>query len=115
MTAKKRKPKWTKQPPIDPEKIHIGCLCCSTACAQAPMELDIAVGFGSSYLTRDGKMILDGERDKRPVTVKRCERLAAKDPDHDWQIVRHGPMHGETFQRHGAKEWVCIESNEGFA
>lgn len=106
---------WEKLPPINPKDLHIGCLHCSTACLQAPMELDIGVGFGSSCLMRDGERVLDGENEDDPVTVQRCEDLASKDHDHDWRIVRCGPLHGETFQRHGPKEWVCVESNEGFA
>ena len=41
--------------------------------------------------------------------------IAPMDPDHDWRIVKFGPMHGETFQRQVENNWVCIESNEGFA
>jgi len=113
--ARRKRTGWVKLAPIDPRKLHRGCLSCSTACLQAPLDLNIAVGFGASYVTRDGEIVLDGEHDKRPVTVARAERLAAKDPDHDWQIVRDGPLHGETFQRHGKKQWVCVESNRGFA
>ena len=106
---------WQKLPPITGDKLHVGCLNCSTACLTAPMDLDISVGFGSSYVTRDDEHILDGENDEDPVTVARVEAMAAADPDHDWRIVRYGPLHGETFQRHGPEQWVCIESDEGFA
>lgn len=47
--------------------------------------------------------------------VEEVEKLAARDPDHDWQIVLLGPLHGEVYQRHGVGEWCLIEKNEGFA
>jgi hypothetical protein len=111
---------WTKQPAIDPKDLYIGCLNCSTATMKAPMDMPIAVGFGMASLMRDGEVLYDemqverGER-KDWMTVGEAEAMAAADPDHDWQIVKHGPLHGETFQRHGPEEWVCIESNMGFA
>jgi len=111
--------KWKKLPPLKSNKLHIGCTCCSTAALKAPMNMEIAVGFGSAVVTKAGKTVYDGERDlqngKDPKTVKEIEVIAKKDPDHDWRIVKHGPLHGETFQRHGNDEWICIESNEGFA
>lgn len=68
---------------------------------------------------KDGKPIYDGEeayrKDEKVKTVRYFEMQARKDPDHDWRIEKHGPMHGETFQRHGKNNWVCIESNAGFA
>lgn len=80
-----------------------------------PLELDlpIAVGLGDSFLQRDGETIIDCEM--LDSTLGDCEKIAAVQPDHDWRIVRYGPLHGETFQRHGQELWVCIESNEGFA
>ena len=111
--------RWEKLPPIDQDKIHIGCLNCSTAAMEAPMQMLICVGFGSAMVTRDGELVHDGERafqdGEEPWTVQDAEDAAAQDPDHDWQIVKYGPMHGETFQRHGPSKWICIESNPGFA
>lgn len=106
---------WEKLPPIAHDKLHIGCVHCSTACLEAPMDMDIGVGFGASWLSRDGEQVLDGEKEDDQVTVQRCEELAVADPDHDWRIVRYGPLHGETFQRHGPGKWICVESNRGFA
>ncbi|MFH1603172.1 MAG: hypothetical protein ABIH03_04625 [Pseudomonadota bacterium] len=109
---------WTKQSPIDAKNLHLGCATCSTARMVAPMEMLLAVGFGSTYVTRDGDVVYD-ESDIADGgeywTVADAEKLAAADPDHDWRIVKYGPMHGESFQRHGPENWVCIESNEGFA
>jgi hypothetical protein len=79
----------------------------------------ICVGLGAAYVEKDGVQIYDGERayqdGKKPKTVRYFENMARKDPDHDWRIVKHGPMHGETFQRHEKNKWVCVESNQGFA
>lgn len=111
--------KWKKEPPLKPKEIYIGCLYCSTACLEAPLNMSIVVGFGDAYVTKDGKKIYNGEKDwkngKTPKTVDDIEKMAQKDPDHDWRIVKYGPMHGETFQRHRKNKWVCIESNPGFA
>jgi len=108
---------WQKKEPAI--KIFKGCLNCSTAARIAPMEMTIAVGFGTAIVMKDGEQIYDGERDwqdgKEPKSVQYFEDMAKLDPDHDWQIVKKGPMHGETFQRQGENNWVCIESNEGFA
>lgn len=77
----------------------------------------IAVGFGSAYVTCDGLVVLDGERPPTDefVTFSDAEALAIADPDHDWLVVLHGPLHGETYQRQGAEQWVLIATNEGFA
>ena len=111
--------KWEKLPQIESKKLHIGCLNCSTASLEAPMDMLILVGLGSAYVEKDGKIIYDGEKahekKKKVWSVRDAEKLAAKDPDHDWRIVKYGPLHGETFQRHGPEKWVCIESNRGFA
>lgn len=111
--------KWKKLHQIKPENLHIGCLNCSTACLKAPMNMRIAVGFGCAVATKDDCVVYDGERDIMDRgdcrTFMFIENMARKDPDHDWRIVKHGPLHGETFQRHGNNEWVCIESNKGFA
>lgn len=108
-----------KLKPIPPNKIHIGCLCCSTAAQIAPLNMLICVGFGDAYVTKNGKEIYNGEEDYRngnkPKTIKYFENLARKNPKSDWRIIKYGPLHGETFQRHGKNKWVCVESNQGFA
>lgn len=85
------------------------------------MDMLIAVGFGSAYVTRDGETVYN-EMDYRDSvdgsefwTVQTAENVAAQDPNHDWRIVKYGPLHGETFQRQGKGKWYCIESNKGFA
>jgi hypothetical protein len=93
------------------------------------MDKVIAVGFGGATLDRDGQVVVDGEQGfyfreegKRPerippwsFTFGDAEALAVLDPDHDWRICLHGPLHGETYQRQGVGSWVLIERNEGFA
>lgn len=83
------------------------------------MKMPVCVGFGVAFVTKDGTTIYDGELDweggNEPKTVADIEELAKADPEHDWQIIKHGPLHGETFQRQGDERWVCIESNRGFA
>jgi len=93
------------------------CPHCPPIPTQATMEKLIAVGFGCAILTRDGETILDGEDPPNDefITFQDAEDLAMADPDHDWQVVLHGPLHGETYQRQGAGVWLCIERNEGFA
>ena len=79
----------------------------------------ICTGFGDARVTKDGKPVYDGEQDWRdgndPKRVGDIERIAVDDPDHDWRIVMNGPLHGGTYQRQGEKNWVCVESNRGFA
>lgn len=110
---------FEKLPQIAKEELHRGCLNCSTACLEAPMDMVVAVGFGSAFATKDGEVVYDelecdGNWDNFKTVVD-IEAMAIEDPDHDWRIEKHGPLHGETFQRHGPGKWVCIESNQGFA
>lgn len=100
-------------PAIEPKRNP--CLHCPDPPAQAPMDKIIAVGFGSAVVTCDGKLIADGERAKDYIRFKDAEKWAKKDPNHDWRVQLHGPLHGETYQRQGPGKWVCIEQNEGFA
>lgn len=109
---------FEKLKPLTKDEIHFGCTTCSTAAIVAPMEMAIAVGFGSAYLPKDNEIIFDEndlDEDEAAWTVQDAEDLALKDPDHDWRIVKFGPLHGETFQRQGDGNWVCVESNMGFA
>ena len=95
------------------------CLNCPPIEQIADLRKSIAVGFGAAYLERDSVMIYDGEEalhnGKKPKTFKWAEFCARKEPDRDWRIYLHGPMHGETYQRQGENRWVLVESNEGFA
>lgn len=81
-----------------------------------PLDAYIAVGFGTAIVTKDGVQIFDGERpdDDEYHRLGEFEAIASADPDHDWRVVLHGPMHGETYQRQDG-QWICVERNEGFA
>lgn len=107
--------KYKLLPPVEAKNIYVGCACCSTACQIAHMDMAIAVGFGSANVTKDGDLIYDEREGEDIWTVQDAEDAALKDPDHDWQIMKMGPLHGETFQRQGVGRWVCVESNPGFA
>lgn len=104
---------FDKVEPIDPKEIHIGCLTCSTAAPTLRMNRIMATGFGQVTVTKGDEMIWSGDDPEREASE--FEELAAKDPDHDWRIEFVGPLHGETYQRHGKENWVCIASNAGFA
>lgn len=102
---------------VPKDKIHIGCLTCSTVQQLARMDMKITVGFGSAYVTKNGKIYYDGStldwHEAKQLSA--IERIARRVPDADWRLVMHGPLHGETYQRQGRKRWVMVESNQGFA
>lgn len=107
---------WGKQPPVT--KANQGCACCPVPSIHASMDMKICAGFGSASAYNDAGFSyygpdLDGWDEAK--TVGDIEEIAKKDPDHDWQIQFVGPLHGETYQRHGDNLWVMIETNEGFA
>lgn len=104
---------FEKKPQIKEEELHLGCLACSTASLTLSMDRVLATGFGMVAVRRDGVCIWSDDDPEK--TAQEFEDLAAGDPDHNWQIEFVGPMHGETYQRHGKENWVCIASNEGFA
>ena len=97
----------------DGGEISIGC-----SRLEASMDMIVSVGFGCAMVTRDGVPVFQDDQsvdgDDIP-SVQHFEDMALKDPDHDWRIHKHGPMHGEVFQRHGVGTWVLVESNQGFA
>lgn len=108
---------WTRMTAL--EGAPNPCLQCPPIRPILAMDRVIAVGLGSAGVTRDGTWLYDESeamhREEDFWTVAMAERLATKDPEHDWRIVMHGPLHGETYQRHGPQAWVLVEKNEGFA
>lgn len=108
---------WTKRPAI--EGTFGGCLNCGPRPSFFPADGVIAVGFGYAALHRDGAPVWmepTGDYDEESLlTGAQAEAMAAADPDHDWQIVLHGPLSGRTYQRHAANEWALIEQDMGFA
>lgn len=81
------------------------------------MQAVLCVGFGDCQVTRDGKVIYTEQqiRDENYPTAQTYEDMAKDDPDHDWKIWFYGPMHEETYQRHGPGMWVIVDSGPGFA
>lgn len=79
----------------------------------------VAVGFGTAALCRDGHEWVNGEDriwdDNEELTGAECERIAAADPGHLWQIILCGPLSGATFTRQDDGRWILTDSNEGFA
>jgi len=114
---------WLLQPAI-PGRMG-PCLCCGVASDFFDPEAIIAVGFGAAALTRDGGLVWsepqrgdpmdEGDEEEEYMTGAQAEELAATDPDHDWQIMLHGPMRSRVYQRHGPGQWALIEQGEGFA
>lgn len=97
---------------------HNPCANCPTIPTQARMDKIICTGFGRAEVQKDGATVINGEREwenGEPPTFADAERLAANDPDHDWRVILHGPLHGETYQRQGPGVWLCVERNDGFA
>lgn len=110
---------WTRLPALEGR----GNPCANCPPIEKMLDLDrhIAVGFGAAGLSRDGETVWDecqlGEDASYEdcLTVKQAEEMAALNPDHDWRIYLHGPMHGEVYQRHGPNVWVLVQKDEGFA
>lgn len=95
-----------------------GCLCCGSMHQALPLDAAIAVGFGSASCTKDGAFVYDEQETPEGDEYKTCgdmEKLAATDPDHDWQISYYAPLYEAVYQRHGENHWVLIEKGEGFA
>ena len=105
---------WVKQPAV-PGGTK-GCLNCSSLRETMAPETLIAVGFGSAIATCDGAYVY-GEDDANG-TLLSCadiELLAAKDPDHDWQIALFAPLYEAVYQRQGDAHWVLVVRGLGFA
>ncbi len=94
------------------------CRNCPPITSRLSIESRIAVGFGFAGITKGDKEIWteqgNEEWEDLPLLIK-FEVMARKDPEHDWQAVMNGPLHGEIYQRQGINHWVLVERNEGFA
>jgi hypothetical protein len=106
---------WKLLDPVTPKPNP--CANCPDPTALLSMKRRIGVGFGRAGVSRDGVDIWaeNGQDWEELLTVAEAEALAAADPDHDWRIELRGPLHGECYQRQGAKSWVCVDTDEGFA
>ena len=97
-------------------------VCTNTRPAEFARDSVVAVGFGRAALYRDGLVVIDGEHrlnldENNLLTGAECEALAARDPDHVWEIVIDGPLSGAVYRREGREigRWVCIKQTGGFA
>lgn len=105
----------------------IGCANCGFIPETLPMGALIAVGFGSSIVTKDGVVIYDENAIPKEKwdsassyeevfwTCQDAENEAIKDPDHDWRISLIGPLNERHYQRQGVGQWVLYKKGEGFA
>lgn len=103
---------WTKLAPYEGSRSK-GCLHCGLAHEALPLTTPLAVGFGQVAVTRDSETVWSG--DDPGVWLRRFERRAAADPDHDWRVVFLAPLWDGVYQRHGEAHWVLVEKGMGFA
>ena len=107
---------WIKLKAI--ESTIVGCVSCGPKPKLFPPTSIIAVGFGSATLLKGDELVWDeqqGDTVNKYMTGAEAEELAAKDPDHDWQIRLYAPLSNRTYQRHGPEEWALVEQGMGFA
>ena len=107
---------WTKLEAI--ESTIVGCVNCGTNPKLFPPNSIIAVGFGSASLVKGGEVVWDeqeGDTVNKYMTGAEAEEIAAKDPDHDWQIRLFAPLSERIYQRHGPGEWALVRQGMGFA
>lgn len=113
------KPKWFVEP-IKKDKVHHGCLNCGGTELILNLKTKLYNGFGGWHITKDGVMFFseDPSVEKKWEDLKDMtyiEKIAKKEPDHDWRAIFEMGLRGGAYQRHGNKKWVLIESNQGFA
>lgn len=109
---------WERLPPLTIKEagFRSGCLNCGPQPTMISLDAHIAVGFGYAGVTKDGAEVWsESNIDEDPWTVADAERAAAKDPDHDWRILFHGPLSEAEYQRHEANNWVLVRKGLGFA
>jgi len=110
--------KWRKLKPTPKEKVYIGCLNCSTV--QWPKaSMKTRIWGENAFITKDGKMIYCSDENiidiRKAPTLQKIEKMAQKDPDHDWRFVKITGLHDETYQRQGQNNWVMVKSGPGYA
>lgn len=103
---------WTKLPAYEGSRTK-GCLNCGGVHETLPMSSVLAVGFGIVIVSRDDETVWSG--DDPHVWIRRFERRAAADPDHDWRVEFIGPLWDATYQRQGERHWVLVQKGLGFA
>lgn len=109
MSKYQKLPAWTGE-------IHQGCGSCAHVEAVAPLDMIIAVGFGTAQVTKDDEIVyMEGYNDEDFRSLQEFENMAKIDPDHDWRVLLVAPLREREYQRHGDGHWVLIHSGEGFA
>jgi hypothetical protein len=107
--------RWKMKEAVKEEDIHVGCLNCPPVEVIAPMNMLIAVGFGTAEVRRGNKVIFDEQSSDDFHELQEFEDLAKQDPDHNWTVVLDAPLRSRKYQRQGEGKWVLIESGMGFA
>lgn len=106
---------WHKLPAWTGE-IHQGCGSCAPVDCVAPLDMIIAVGFGTAQITKDNEIIfMEGYNDEDFRKLQEFEDMAKADPDHDWRALLVAPLREREYQRHDDDRWVLVHSGEGFA
>ena len=107
---------WTMLEPLEGRPNP--CLHCPPIYPTLKLNRRIAVGFGFAGVSKGDEQVWTEDGDEKWAdmpTLMTFENMARKDPDHSWEAVMHGPLHGETYQRQGRNLWVLVEKNKGFA
>lgn len=109
-----------RTPITDETRKSHSCLHCEAAGVikiHFPDDGVIAVGFGSAFLTKNGKLIYEEPQrdDEEYMTGAQALALAKQEPTADWIIGLEGPLSGRTYQFQGDAGFVLVDQNEGFA
>jgi hypothetical protein len=107
--------KWKIREAVEEKDIHVGCLNCPPVEVIAPMDMLIAVGFGTAEVRRGKKLIFEEQMSEEFHTLQEFEDMAKQDPDHPWTVLLDAPLRSRKYQRQGEGKWVLIESGQGFA
>ena len=85
-----------------------------------PVDCDssqlIFAGFGAAYLSKDGKVVWQEDREmeeKDLLSFEEAGRMADRDPG-DWTITIVRAL-SEAYYRRVEGEWVCYKTGQGFA
>jgi hypothetical protein len=89
----------------------------------ASLDMLIAVGFGSAVVTRNGKIVVDGEaatprklRDPNGfISLRSVEKMVRRDPRGTWRVEINGPLWSASWERKRPGKWECVDSGKGFA
>jgi hypothetical protein len=78
-------------------------------------EAVIGVGIGYAALTRDGETVYEEDRAHDLMTVAQAERLAQREPDHDWRIHLVAQLEDRHYRRERPGRWVIYERGYGMS